>query len=50
MPEITANIKIEKDLWQSFKTAAKSNDSDASKEIRKFIKSYVRRHGKRKQD
>ena len=34
-------IRIEEDLWDKFKKIAKYKDSDASKEIRKFIKRYL---------
>jgi len=34
-------IRIENDLWEKFKKIAKYKDSDASKEIRKFIKRYL---------
>ncbi len=34
-------IRVEKDLWEKFKKIAKYKDSDASKEIRKFIKKYL---------
>jgi len=30
-------IRVEKELWDKFKKIAKYKDSDASKEIRKFI-------------
>lgn len=44
MPEVTCNFKAEKDLWEQFKAIARRNDSDASKEIRKFMKSYIKRN------
>ena len=34
-------IRVEKDLWERFMKTAKLKDSDASKEIRKFIKRYL---------
>ena len=34
-------IRVEKDLWDRFMKTAKLKDSDASKEIRKFIKRYL---------
>jgi len=34
-------IRVEKELWNKFKKIAKYKDSDASKEIRKFIKQYL---------
>jgi len=34
-------IRVEKELWDKFKKIAKYKDSDASKEIRKFIKQYL---------
>lgn len=34
-------IRIEADLWEKFKKISRYKDSDASKEIRKFIKRYL---------
>jgi len=34
-------IRIEEDLKKRFVQVAKANDSDASKEVRKFIKRYL---------
>jgi len=38
---IQKTIRIDKDLWDKFKKIARYKDSDASKEIRKFIKQYL---------
>ena len=38
---IQKTIRVEKNLWDKFKKIAKYKDSDASKEIRKFIKQYL---------
>jgi len=38
---IHKTIRVERDLWDKFKKVAKYKDSDASKEIRKFIKRYL---------
>jgi metal-responsive CopG/Arc/MetJ family transcriptional regulator len=38
---IHKTIRVEEDLWDKFKKVAKYKDSDASKEIRKFIKRYL---------
>ena len=38
---IHKTIRVEKGLWDKFKKIAKYKDSDASKEIRKFIKRYL---------
>jgi len=38
---IHKTIRVEKELWDRFMKIAKAKDSDASKEIRKFIKRYV---------
>ena len=35
------NISVDGDLWNKFILLADHQDSDASKEIRKFIKSYI---------
>ena len=38
---IHKTIRVEKDLWEKFMKIARYKDSDASKEIRKFIKRYL---------
>ena len=38
---IHKTIRVEKDLWDKFKKITRYKDSDASKEIRKFIKQYL---------
>ena len=38
---MTANIKVDRSKWNTFKKIAKINNSDASKEIRKFIDKYI---------
>ncbi len=38
---IHKTIRVEEELWDKFKKIAKYKDSDASKEIRKFIKRYL---------
>ncbi len=35
-------IMVKKEIWESFKKKCKENESDASKEIRKFIKQYLK--------
>ena len=37
----TVNIRVEEAHWERFKKVAKARDSDASKEVRKFIKRYL---------
>jgi len=39
--EFRASIKIDKGKWLKFKKIAKYKNSDASKEIRKFIDEYI---------
>jgi hypothetical protein len=36
-----ATIMLNKSEWELFKQLCKSNESDANKEIRKFIKNYI---------
>ena len=36
-----ATILIERDTWKLFRDLCKTNETDASKEVRKFIKSYI---------
>ena len=38
---VLKTIRVEEELWDKFKKIAKYKDSDASKEIRKFIKRYL---------
>ena len=38
---IRATILMERNTWELFRELAKENESDASKEVRKFIKSYI---------
>ena len=42
-----ANITVNKEEWEAFKQAAKENNSDASKEIRKMISRYIKSHKKK---
>ncbi len=35
------NLHLEAELWERFKKLARANESDASKEIRKFIDRYL---------
>lgn len=44
MSTVQLPIKIDEDLKKAFISACRSNDSDASKEIRKFIRDYVSRN------
>ena len=37
-------IRINENEWDLFRELAKANESDASKEIRKFIKEYIAEH------
>jgi len=37
-------IRVDDELWEKFKKLTKYQDSDASKEIRKFIKRYLAEH------
>lgn len=46
MVEMLCNFLASKELWEKFKKVAKENDSDASKELRKFMKAYVKRKEK----
>jgi len=41
MATVLLPIKIDEDLKNQFISACNSNESDASKELRKFIKNYV---------
>ena len=36
-----ATILIERDTWKLFRDLCKANETDASKEVRKFIKQYI---------
>ena len=42
MDEIKAAFRIDREIWNEFKKICKENETDASKEIRKFIKSFLK--------
>lgn len=37
-----ATILIDRNTWELFRKLCKANETDASKEVRKFIKSYIK--------
>ena len=41
MAHKVVNIRVDEEKWERFKQVAKLNESDASKEIRKFINRYL---------
>jgi antitoxin component of RelBE/YafQ-DinJ toxin-antitoxin module len=41
----TLLIKLDKDLKESFQQVCKMQDTDISKEIRAFMREYVRKNG-----
>lgn len=41
-------VRIEKELKEKFIETCKDQESDASKEIRKFIKQFIAQHGQGK--
>ncbi len=41
-------VRVEDDLKKRFSAVAKANDSDASKEVRKFIKEYLAKYSQQK--
>lgn len=43
--KVNLTIQIEKELRDSFKKVCKSQDTDVSKEIRSFIRQYIKKHG-----
>ena len=38
---VMANFKVEKSKWDLFKKIAKAKESDATKELRKFVSKYI---------
>ncbi len=42
MSKKNLTVRIDKDLLEKFIKLATNNESDASKEVRKFIKKYVK--------
>ncbi len=42
--EKRATIRVNESDWELFKQLCKANESDASKEIRKFMKNYIAEH------
>ena len=47
MNTVQMTIKIDKELRDAFVAVAKSCESDASKELRKFMKEFIRKNGQR---
>ena len=45
-----ATILIERNTWKLFRDLCKTNESDASKEVRKFIKNYIAEHSDKIKD
>lgn len=43
--KVNLTIQIEKELRDSFKKVCKSQDTDVSKEIRSFIRQYIKKNG-----
>ena len=41
MAQKVVNIRIDDVKWERFKKIAKLNESDASKEVRKFVNKYL---------
>jgi len=48
--KVTANFSIDKDKWLRFKKISQYNNSDASKELRKFIDDYLSKNSQTKMD
>jgi len=44
------NFNIQANKWEDFKTIAKDNNSDATKELRKFIDRYLKDYAQGKFD
>jgi ribosomal protein S17E len=44
--EKRATIRVNEGDWELFKQLCKLNESDASKELRKYIKNYITNHSK----
>lgn len=45
--EIKYAFRVDKDLRAAFITTAKEKDSDAAKELRKFMRQYVAKNGQK---
>ena len=41
----TINVRLDADKWEVFKKLAKLQNSDASKEFRKFVDLYIKNKG-----
>lgn len=41
-------IVTDDDEWELFKKLCRKNNSDASKEVRKFIREYIKKHKEEK--
>ena len=44
------NFNVQENKWEDFKKFAKDNNSDANKELRKFIDRYLKDHAEGKFD
>lgn len=45
MAQVQLPIKLDSELKDAFISVCNSQDSTASQEIRKFMKSYIKKHG-----
>ena len=43
-----AVITVEPEIWERFKRETRLNESDASKELRKFMKRYLETRGQKR--
>ena len=39
--KVMATFRIEKNKWETFKKIAKARESDANKELRKFVNEFI---------
>jgi len=42
--KMRANFLIEPSLWETFRRVCEAQDTTASREIRQFIREYLRKH------
>lgn len=45
---VNYTIRVRKELKEAFIECCKNQDSDSSKEMRAFMRSYIQKHGQKK--
>lgn len=48
--DIVRTFRVPEDLWRSFRSLCKEQDTTATREIRKFVRRYVASQGQKQMD